>query len=128
MLKIEISDCVLEGNPQSNLEALASISAPLRLIVAREVVVDDDAYPVAELALALKRWTGVGDFVYESIEADLPPLLFIATAKGYFIASPLSGTCSKQPVAAVTLKRCIVEFVDRVELGSRSLGWPNLLV
>lgn len=114
MITLDFGDLVVERTPTNESEASLWINAPFRFFVDGYRLIDEPSFPVFELAKALHLWNGMEAFEYASMEADVSPLLIIETKGGFYLASPLSQTCSDTIVDRDSLLRCVRGFVETV--------------
>lgn len=94
MISIKTGAPIVDGAATTREEALLRVNSSFRLNVGDLSIIDEPSFPTLELIEALKDWSADGNFEYNSFEADVSPLLFIKCNHGYYVASPLSRTCS----------------------------------
>jgi hypothetical protein len=119
---------------RSNVPLIAGIEANFRVIVDGTLFVSEPFFNVVELAAAFLRWT-TGNFVFESMDAEEPLLLFRSTDHDILtIESPWQRFDCKAHFRRDTLveaatrftheleQRCLSELAIRIRDALRSTG------
>lgn len=111
-----------EQATKEDWSVLLQVNATLLVQVDELVIINEPSFPVIELMVDLISWNRNQGFEYRSMEADVSPLLFIPTRNGFYVASPLSGTCSDAVVEREELVSAVDSFIGVIVDCAREKG------
>lgn len=127
MVVIEVGEFVVDGMISGEPEALLRVNSTFHILVEQLTIIDEPSFPILELAKSLRSWEAHGSYEYQSMEADVSPLLFVETKSGYYVASPLSRTCSDVIVNRNELLYAVRSFIEKIRREISSRGLPQLI-
>ncbi len=118
---LEFSGLRTEGPLNDRYEKLSNIQADLRITVGGREWFSQPMFPIVELAAAVHRWLGRGgDFVFETMEAEESPFLWVRNeAGGCMVGAAWQVFEEKRPLSCEQVRSAWAQFVDRVVEGVR---------
>lgn len=102
------------------IDVVANIEADVRLETDGGAIYDEVSFPVAELAVALTRWTQApvtnrADFEFDSMSAEEPGLLFIRRADdGWRVGSIHQERAESRIFTAVEVDEFVRTFIRQL--------------
>lgn len=105
---------------------LVSIDGDLRILDGADTVLDEESFPVAELAWSLRRWLEAPertDFAFDSMSfEEVGTVAVRESPAGWVFSSVLAPDSPSAPVAWSEVERCVRAFVAKVAEDLRELG------
>jgi len=114
-LVIEFDRLRAEG-PLDHRHELLNIQADLRIAVGGREWFSQPMFPVVELAAAADRWLSRGgDFVFESMEAEESPFLWVRdVAGGCVVGAAWQVFEERRPLSCEQVRKAWAHFVNQV--------------
>lgn len=103
------------------LEVLVGVIADFRIEIGGRPFFHEPEFPVVELAACLQQWLAdldqgtIADFVYDSMEADEPLLLFRQRDDGWNVSSPWQQYEDTSILATDEVRDAARRFVQEVQ-------------
>ena len=115
-LVIEFDRLRAEGPLDHRHEKLLNIQADLRITVGGREWFSQPMFPVVELAAAADRWLSRGgDFVFETMEAEESPFLWVRDeAGGCTVGAAWQVFEERRPLSREQVRNAWARFVDHV--------------
>lgn len=130
MISIQLSDVVTDAPLMNARGVVVNVEGRLRLRCGGAVIFDEQSFPVAELAVALARWSGRGaersSFEFDSMSAEEPGLVWFrrSEGEGWRVGSIWQDSPCMTELSLGELDNLTEQFVEEVrriidEIGGR---------
>ena len=113
---LEFSGLCAEGPLNDQYEKLLNIQAHLRITVGGREWFSQPMFPIVELAAAVHRWLGRGgDFVFETMEAEESPFLWVRNdAGGCMVGAAWQVYQEQRLLSCEQVRNAWEQFINRV--------------
>jgi len=120
--EIEFGPLEFEQTGQSwKIEHLLGVQAELRITIDGRNWFSEPMFPVVELAAAANSWLNTGgDFLFETMEAEESPFLWVReTAQGCLVGAAWRSFSFDEPLSCPVLRQAFSGFVSEVILSAK---------